>query len=165
VDFVLATSRARMRTAFASLTGRKASGDAELLDTLSDLLGLVLKGVLHHLEEHRVVFVRPLPSRAFVGAPRLPGSEHSLKLERSDCQLSVLESTSARKTTPFSALAPGQVLLGALHPPALPQVEVLARGTLLKPSYLQRARSFFQAAGETPVEVMAASPFTQAQSA
>jgi CheY-like chemotaxis protein len=165
VDLVLVTGRARMRSAFTSLTGRTPGGDQELLDTLSDLLGMVLKGVQHHLDEHRVPSVRPLPPRAFVGTGRPVAGAHLLRLERSECTLSVLETPSARRVAPFATLVPGLVLLEALHPPGLPDVEVLPRGTLLKSSYLQRAGPFFQASPQAPVEVMPASAFTVAQAA
>jgi hypothetical protein len=124
---------------------------------------MVLKGVLHHLDEHRVSYVRPGPPRAFVGTGKPPSGAHVLRLERSECLLTVAEVPSARRSTPFGELAPGLVLLDPLRTPRPPEVEVLARGTLLRTSYLQRARPFFAADAGALVEVMSASPFTLAQ--
>jgi hypothetical protein len=127
------------------------------------VLSLVLKGVQHLLEQQGVPFVRTGAARAWVGASKTQ-FEHKLELERSGCILTLAESRAAPQKTPFSALGPGLVLLGALHPPQLPDVEVLARGTLLRPSYLQRARSFFQGPNaEALIDVMAASALTVAQ--
>jgi hypothetical protein len=52
------------------------------------------------------------------------------------------------------------MLVTSLNPPKMPDVEVLAKGTVLKPSYLTRAGAFFRGeAGQTEVPVMAASGF------
>lgn len=164
LDLTLTASRERLKSAFASLTNRQATLDQELLDTLSDLLNLVVKGMQHLLDAQGIPHVRPAPARAWVGAPRTEGAQR-LQLERGGCLLTVTESAAPRKKASFSSLAPGLVLLDALHPPKLPDVEVLARGTLLRTSYLQRARSFFQGdSGEALVDVMPASPLTVAQS-
>lgn len=163
LDLVLAAGRDRLARALASLTGREAGTGAALEDSLGDLLRLVLEGLRQPLEEAGVRCVQPLRPRPQAGALAPPPGPHRLGLERGGWTLTVVESPSRPLWVPFPALTPGLVLLAPLHPPGQPEVEVLARGTLLRPGYLARARSFFPAGAGAPVEVMPASAFTLAQ--
>jgi hypothetical protein len=88
-------------------------------------------------------------------------SEHHLTLAHAGWKLQVLETATEVRPTRFAQLAPGTMLVTSLTPPKMPDVEVLSKGTVLKPSYLTRAGSFFRGdAAQTEIPVMAASGFS-----
>jgi hypothetical protein len=122
-----------------------------------------MRGFQNQLEAHGVEALKPLPARALVGAVPPSDGKERLALSWAGWTMQVLDSPGQVRETPFLELLPGTMLVRSLTPPALKDVEVLARGTILKPSYLARAASFFKGdAVKTPVPVMAVSSFALA---
>lgn len=161
LDVTLQVSRALARAAFERLTGTSATTDQSLLDGVSDVLSLVMRGVQQQLEGHGVEVIKALGARGFVGAAATPDVPHRLSLDDGGWGLQLFETPTAVERPAFHALKPGTVLVQSLTPPGLPSVEVLVKGTLLKPSYLARAGTFFKGdAAQTPVQVMAPSAFS-----
>ncbi len=160
LDATLEVSRGRAAEAFNRLSGQSATTDQALLDGVSDVLTLVMRGFQQQLEESGVQVLKPISARSFVGSLAMPASPHCLQLAQSGWTLQVLESAAPVRAEKFGELTPGSMLINSLTPPKLPDVEVLAKGTLLKVSYLTRAGSFFRGeAAQTEVSVMEASKF------
>lgn len=161
LDVVLEADRATARRMLKAVHGREPKGDAELLDTVGDVLALVLADLARGLDAAESRCLRPFAPRAWPGSSSVPRTPEVLELVGPGLVLTLLPTASPVKTTTFAALEPGQVLLQALHPPSMPTVEVLARGCLLKPVVLKRARPFFKGADTAmTLEVMAASAFS-----
>lgn len=162
LDVTLEVSRRLAGEAFNRLSGNLATSDQSLLDGVADVLTLVMRGFHEQLEELGIAVLKPLPSRAFVGACAVPQSPHRMKLDEAGWTMNVIETATPVKAAKFSELSPGSVLIRSLTPPKLPDVEVLAKGTILKPSYLTRAGAFFRGdAAQTEISVMAVSAFAK----
>lgn len=162
LDVTLEVSRALAAEAFNRLSGNLATNDQSLLDGVADVLTLVMRGFQGQLEELGVPVLKPLVSRAFIGAVAMPDAAHRLTLEEAGWTLRLLDSAAPVRAAQFQALQPGSVLVQSLTPPQLPDVEVLAKGTQLKPSYLTRASAFFRgAAAQTEVSVVDPSDFAR----
>ena len=160
LDVTLEVSRSLAAAAVQKLSGQRASNDQGLLDCVGDVLTLIMRGFQNQLETHGVESLKPLPARGFVGSLAMPVSEHQLRLAHGGWTLQVVETPTEVCSTKFSALTPGTMLVTSLTPPKMPDVEVLAKGTVLKPSYLVRAGSFFRGeAAQAEVIVMSASGF------
>ena len=162
LDVTLAVPRSLAAAAVKQLSGQPAQNDQALLDCTSDVLTLVMRGFQNQLEGLGIEVLKPLQARAQVGV--VPASEvpHRLVLSWGGWTLQVLDAPSQLRETPFVELMPNTMLVRSLTPPALKDVEVLARGTILKPSYLTRAGSFFRGdAAMTEVAVMPVSRFAQ----
>jgi CheY-like chemotaxis protein len=160
LDVTLEVSRALAAGALEKLSGHSATDDQSLLDCVSDVMTLVMRGFQQQLETAGLEVLKPLSGRGFVGSLAMPASEHRLRLSHGGWSLQVVETPTDVSATHFARLIPGTMLVRALTPPKLPDVEVLAKGTVLKPSYLTRAASFFRGdASQAEVSVMPASPF------
>ena len=160
LDVTLEVSRALAAGAVEKLSGQRATNDQSLLDCVSDVMTLVMRGFQQQLEGTGIEVLKPIPGRGFVGSLALPASEHQLRLSHGGWSLQVVETPTEVSATRFAELIPGTMLVRPLNPPSLPDVEVLAKGTVLKPSYLVRAGSFFRgAAAQAEVSVMSASDF------
>lgn len=161
LDVTLEVSRELASAAVEKLIGQKASNDQALLDSVGDVLTLVMRGFQQQLEAHGVSSLKPYPSRGFVGTLQPPASPFAVALSHGGWTLRLLETPTALQKPSFLELVPGSMLVNSLVPPNLPTVEVLARATVLKPSYLTRAASFFKGEGaQTQVTVMSASGFS-----
>ncbi|MFZ5444019.1 MAG: response regulator [Myxococcota bacterium] len=164
LDVTLHVSRALAAAAFEQLAGKAPGSDQALLDSVSDVLSLVVRGAQQQLEAHGVEVVRALAAKAFVGAGGQVEAPQRLRLDDGGWALEVCETPAAVAEVPFRALDAGTMLVRSLTPPQLPAVEVLARGTVLKASYLTRASAFFKGdAAATPVAVMTPSAFSLAR--
>lgn len=160
LDVTLEVSRELASRAVTRLSGQPATSDQSLLDCVSDVLTLVMRGFQQQLESTGIEVLKPLSARAFIGSLAMPVTAQHLGLVHAGWKLQVLETATEVRPTRFTQLTPGTMLVASLHPPKLPDVEVLAKGTVLKPSYLTRAGSFFRGeAAETEVPVMSASGF------
>ncbi len=160
LDVTLEVSRGLAAAAVEKLSGQKAMSDQALLDCVSDVMTLVVRGFQQQLESAGVEVLKPIAGRGFVGSLAMPTSAHHLRLSQGGWSMQVLETPTEVSATPFALLSPGSMLVTSLTPPKLPDVEVLAKGTVLKPSYLTRAGSFFRGdAAQTNVSVMSASGF------
>jgi CheY-like chemotaxis protein len=162
LDVTLAVSRRLAGEAFNRLSGNLATSDQSLLDGVSDVLTLVMRGFQEQLEELGIAVLKPLASRAFVGSIAVPEAPHRLKLEEAGWTLNVVQTAAPVRSAKFQELGAGTVLIHPLSPPKLPDVEVLAKGTILKPSYLSRASAFFRGdAAQTEVSIMDVSAFAK----
>ena len=160
LDVTLEVSRGLAAAAVEKLSGHRATSDQALLDCVSDVMTLVVRGFQQQLESAGVEVLRPISGRGFVGSLAMPASEHHLRLTQGGWSMQVVETPTEVSATPFAQLSPGSMLVTSLTPPKLPDVEVLAKGTVLKPSYLTRAGSFFRGdAAQAAVSVMSASMF------
>jgi hypothetical protein len=122
----------------------------------------VMRGFQNQLESHGIESLKPLQARTLVGEVPPSDGPHKLVLSWRGWTLQVIDTPSESRDTPFIELMPNTMLVRALNPPALKDVEVLARGTILKPNYLTRASSFFRGdAARTPITVMKVSRFAQ----
>lgn len=160
LDVTLEVSRALASAAVEKLIGQRAANDQALLDAVGDVLTLVMRGFQQQLEAHGVSSLKPYPSRGFVGTVQAPATPFAQALAHGGWTLRLFETPAEARAAPFASLEPGSMLVSSLVPPHLPTVEVLAKATVLKPSYLTRAASFFKGdAVSTPVTVMSASGF------
>lgn len=161
LDVTLEVSRAIAAAAVEQLSGHRANTDQALLDCMSDVMTLVVRGFQQQLEKHGVEVLKPISARGFVGSLAMPSTEHRLELAHDGWKLQVFETPTTVSALPFAALNAGSMLVKSLTLPKLPDVEVLAKGTVLRPSYLTRAGSFFRGdAAQTEVSVMSASDFS-----
>ncbi len=162
LDVTLEVSRGIAASAVEKLIGQKASNDQGLLDCVSDVLTLVMRGFQQQLEAHGIDVLKAHPSKGWVGRATMPASPHLLVLTHAGWTLRLLETPTEVRTPKFGELQPGCMLVNSLVPPQLPNVEVLAKATVLKPSYLSRASAFFKGeAAQTTVTVMTSSPFSR----
>lgn len=162
LDVTLAVPRSLAAAAVEKLSGNAAQNDQALLDCTSDVLTLVMRGFQNQLESHGIDSLKPLQARTLVGAVPASDGAHKLSLTWRGWTLQIIDTPSESRETPFSELLPNTMLVRSLNPPALKDVEVLARGTILKPNYLTRASSFFRGdAAQTPITVMRVSRFAQ----
>jgi sigma-B regulation protein RsbU (phosphoserine phosphatase) len=161
LDVTLEVGRA-LATSVVEKLGRGPATEQGLLDGVSDVLSLVLRGFLQQLALHGAGALTPYPSRGSAGRVTMPPAPALLVLSYAGWTLRVLETPAEVQRLKFSELQPGDMLVEPLVPPHLPTVEVLARGTVLKPSYLARAASFFKGeAARASVPVMPSSPFSR----
>lgn len=161
LDFTLECSVSAATRMLSAMHGRDPTGEAELLNTVGDVLALMVNELVHGLESEGARCLRPFPPKAKLGTPSLPPGSRALALTGPGTCLSLFPFESKPQRTPFDALKGGQVLLEPLRPPSMPTVEVLAKGCILKQSYLVRTKAFFPgAAASTEVAVMVASPFS-----
>ncbi|MDP1830235.1 MAG: response regulator [Archangium sp.] len=160
LDVTLEVSRALATSAVKKLSNSVPTTDQALLDCVSDVMTLVLRGFQQQLETLGIEVLKPLSARGFVGSLAMPVSEHRLRLVHRGWTLQLIETPTEVSATRFAELSPGTMLVSSLTPPNMPGVEVLAKGTVLRPSYLTRAGSFFRGdAAATEVPVMSASGF------
>jgi phosphoserine phosphatase RsbU/P len=160
LDVTLEVSRALAAAAVQKLSGQAATSDQALLDCVSDVMTLVMRGFQQQLETHGVEVLKPISARGFVGSLATPSTSHQVQLAHGGWKLQLFETPTEVSAQRFSELNAGSMLVKSLTPPKMPDVEVLAKGTVLKPSYLVRAGSFFRGeAAQTEISVMSASGF------